>query len=141
MGWYHWFWYLIKIVKSLSKSRAVKSINLSRIFTWIVVADAKLQESMTSDVIKGHIRCKCFIKGHIKVRSLVCKIVLEHSFMVQFWWKIVWMLISWRHNIWPKMSLLCYGEVLWFFTLRPSHLITTLTYVLMDNFCPCLSID
>ena len=26
-----------------------------------------------------------------------------------------------------------------FFTLRPSDLITTLTYVLMDNFCPCLS--
>ena len=25
------------------------------------------------------------------------------------------------------------------FTLRPSDLITTLTYVLMDNFCPCLS--
>ena len=25
-----------------------------------------------------------------------------------------------------------------FFTLRPSDLITTLTYVLMDNFCPCL---
>ena len=24
------------------------------------------------------------------------------------------------------------------FTLRPSDLITTLTYVLMDNFCPCL---
>jgi hypothetical protein len=26
-----------------------------------------------------------------------------------------------------------------FFTLRPSDLITTLTYVLMDNFCPCFS--
>ena len=24
-----------------------------------------------------------------------------------------------------------------FFTLRPSDLITTLTYVLKDNFCPC----
>ena len=41
--------------------------------------------------------------------------------------------------IWPKMSLLCYGDVLWFLTLRPSDLITTLTFVLMDNFCPCLS--
>ena len=40
--------------------------------------------------------------------------------------------------IWPKRSLLYYGEVLWFFfTLRPSDLITILTYVLMDNFCPC----
>ena len=36
------------------------------------------------------------------------------------------------------MSLLYYGEVLCFFTLRPSDLITNLTYVLMDNFCPCL---
>ena len=26
-------------------------------------------------------------------------------------------------------------------TLRPSGLITTLTYVLMDNFCPCLDED
>ena len=36
------------------------------------------------------------------------------------------------------MSLLCYGEDCDFFTLRPSDLITTLTYVLIDNFCPCL---
>ena len=37
------------------------------------------------------------------------------------------------------MSLLCYGEVLLFFsTLRPSNLITTLTYILMENFCPCI---
>ena len=36
------------------------------------------------------------------------------------------------------MSLLCYGEVLCFFlTLRPSDLTITLTYVLMDNVCPC----
>ena len=27
-----------------------------------------------------------------------------------------------------------------FFTLVPSDLNITLTYVLMDNFCPCLSI-
>ena len=33
-------------------------------------------------------------------------------------------------------------EKFWdFFTLRPSDLITTLTYVLKDNFCPCLIID
>ena len=24
------------------------------------------------------------------------------------------MLMSWRHNIWPEMSFLYYGEVLWF---------------------------
>ena len=39
-------------------------------------------------------------------------------------------------------DLKCYfnvnGEVLWvFFTLSPFDLITTLTYVLMVNFCPC----
>ena len=28
-----------------------------------------------------------------------------------------------------------------FFTLRPSDLITTLTYVLVDNFCPCFIIE
>ena len=37
-----------------------------------------------------------------------------------------------------QIKLLCYGEVLWFFTLRPSDLNTTLTYILMDNFFPCL---
>ena len=36
------------------------------------------------------------------------------------------------------MSLLCYGFCD-FFTLRPSDLITTLTYFLMDNICPCLN--
>ena len=35
------------------------------------------------------------------------------------------------------MSLLCYGETLCFLTFRPSDIITILTYVLMDNFCPC----
>ena len=33
------------------------------------------------------------------------------------------------------MSLLCYVEVLKFFTLRPSDIIISLTYVLMYNFC------
>ena len=28
-----------------------------------------------------------------------------------------------------------------FFTLRPSGLITTLTYILMDNFCPCFRLN
>ena len=36
-----------------------------------------------------------------------------------------------------EMSLLCNGEVCIFSTLRPSHLIATLTYVSMDNFCTC----
>ena len=36
------------------------------------------------------------------------------------------------------MSLECSGKV--FFTLRPSDLSTTLTYVLMENFYPCLRV-
>ena len=55
----------------------------------------------------------------------------NHSFMDRFWWKFVWI----KYKICPKMSLLCYGDVLWFFNITPSDLITTLTYVLMDNFC------
>ena len=43
--------------------------------------------------------------------------------------------ICMKTQFWPGMSLLCYGEVPYFFTLRPSDLITTLTYVLMDNLC------
>ena len=35
--------------------------------------------------------------------------------------------------------MLC--DVLYFFTLRPSDLIITLTYVVMDNFCPCFLIS
>ena len=38
------------------------------------------------------------------------------------------------------MSLLCYVEIFDFFTLRPSDLIATLTYILMDIFCPCFLI-
>ena len=56
--------------------------------------------------------------------------------MDRFWSKVVWMLISWRHNFFINyiMPLLCYWKVLWFFTFRPSDLITTLTYVLMSLF-------
>ena len=37
------------------------------------------------------------------------------------------------------MSLYVMEKFCDFFTIiRPSDLITTLTYVLMDNFCPCL---
>ena len=35
------------------------------------------------------------------------------------------------------MSLLCYEKFCDIITLRPSNLITTLTYVLMDVLCPC----
>ena len=75
------------------------------------------------------------IQGHIRP-LFFAKIILAHSFKDQLWRIFVWMQISWRHNIWPLMSLLSYSKVFLFFTLRPSDLITTLTYIPMDNFCP-----
>ena len=75
--------------------------------------------------IKGH----HFIKDHF-----YSKIILAHSFMYRFWWKFVWMLISWRHNFFIKSWPECHFYV---FTLRTSDLITTLTYILMENICPC----
>ena len=59
------------------------------------------------------------------------KIILAHSFMNWFWWKFVWIPISWRHNF---FSHKCHFYGIEKFC--PSDLITTLTYVLMDNFCP-----
>ena len=35
------------------------------------------------------------------------------------------------------MSLYVMEKLCDFLTLRPSDIISTLTYVLMDNFCPC----
>ena len=63
-------------------------------------------------------------------------IILAHSFMDQF------SFFSENPKFfiklhWPKMSPLCY-VFCFFFILRPSDLITTLTYVRIDNFCPCL---
>ena len=54
------------------------------------------------------------------------------------------MLISYGHNFILYMTrnvILCYGEFCVFFILIPSNLITTLTYILMDNFCPCIVND
>ena len=91
---------------------------------------------LTPIFLKTILECQHYIKMQIfinvsKTSKIIqdhfcAKIIVAHSFMDQFWWKFVWML-----NYEDKMSLLCYGEVLWFFTLRPSDLITTLTYVLI----------
>ena len=86
------------------------------------------------------------LRGHPRSykTTLVAKIILAHSFMDRFWWKFVWMLISWRHNLFMKLfinELKCHLYVMEkfcdIFTLRPSDLITTLTYVLMFKYCPC----
>ena len=48
----------------------------------------------------------------------------------------IWLLILWRHNTYMTWNYLFYimEKFYDFFTFRPSDLITTLTYVLMDNF-------
>ena len=70
------------------------------------------------------------------------KIILAHSFMDRFSWKFIWMLISWRHNFFMKFYDLKCLFMLWrsFMIFRPYDLITILTYVLMDNFCPCFNV-
>ena len=63
--------------------------------------------------------------------------------MNRFWWKFVWMLISWRHiffyNIMYDLKCRFYVKenFLWFFYYKTLWPDTTLTYVLMYNFCPC----
>ena len=78
---------------------------------------------------------------------------LAHLFINRFWQKFLWMLTLRRSKffiIWRMTSKVIKGNI-WLmkchfyvmekfcdlFILRPSDLITTLTYVLMDNFCPC----
>ena len=89
--------------------------------------------SMASKFIPGHIRpllCKnhssTFVCEPILIKKNMNANIMKTQFLINY--------------IWPEMSLLCYGEFLWFFTFRPFDPITTLTYVLMDNFCPCLFI-
>ena len=68
-------------------------------------------------------------------RSYKTKIILAHSFIDWFWWKFVLMLISWRHNFFIKLYIY---DLKCNFILWRSFVITTLTYVLMDNLCPSL---
>ena len=65
------------------------------------------------------------------------KIILAHSFMDRFWWKFVWMPIACRHNFFQTIFMTWNVTFMLWSDLRPFDLITTLTYVLMDNFCPC----
>ena len=101
---------------------------------------------MFSEVIEGHIRSSFYLKipfssisylfdiwsfqNLVGMNVNIIKTQLFQNMKFDLKGNFVWMLISWRHSfslnyIWHKMSLLCYGEVLWFFfTLRPSDLIT-----------------
>ena len=78
---------------------------------------------MTSKIIQGHKRPLC----------------PNHS--STFVYGPILMKICMNANIMKTQYMTCYVTfMLWrsfFFTLRPSDLITTLTYVLKDNFCPC----
>ena len=81
--------------------------------------------SLASKVIQGHIwPLSC--QNHSST----------FSFMDRFRWKFVWMLTSWRHNYFKNATFMLWRIFCDFFTLRPSYLIITLTYVLMDIFCP-----
>ena len=75
-------------------------------------------------------------KGHIQYFKRT--FIYEPSFM-----KILLMIILWRRNFFMALNMTSsHINVIErfrdFFTFRPSELITTLTYVLMDYFCPCL---
>ena len=85
-------------------------------------------------------KMKYDLEGHPRSFNTT-KIIIAHSFMDRFLWKFVWMLISWRHNFFTNyiMWLLCYWEVLWCFTLKPSDRNISLTYVLIDNLSPCFT--
>ena len=75
---------------------------------------------MTSNVIQGHIR------------SLLC---LNHSSTFVYG-PILIKKTNYEDNIRPEIYLFIMEKFCDLFTLRPSDLIITLTYVLMDNFCP-----
>ena len=79
---------------------------------------------MTLKVIQGHIR-SLLCQNHTNTfvyRPILMKICMNASIMkTQF-----------------EMHFYVMEKFCVFFTLRPSNLNTTLTYVLIDNFCPCL---
>ena len=90
--------------------------------------------SIASKVIEGHIW------------QLLCQNISNtyNTFVYGPIGDFVWMLISWRHNFFIKLNMtwnvtfiLCRSFVI-FFTLRLSELIATLSYVLIENFRPCL---
>ena len=87
---------------------------------------------MTSKVIQGHIRpllCQnhssTFVYGPILIKICMNANIKKTHFFLKYY------------------DLKCHFYVMEkfciFLTLRPFDLITSLTYVLMDNFCPCFS--
>ena len=88
--------------------------------------DTNFQWSMPSKVSQGHIRS-----------------LLNQNYFSKFVYGPILIKNCMNANIkktkcFNKSYFLCYGEVSWFFTLRPSDLIIILAYILMDNYFPCL---
>ena len=81
---------------------------------------------MTSKVILGHIGqllCQNLSSTFVQILIEIC--MNANIMKKQFFLKI-------------KYDLKCHVYILEkLFTLRPFDLVTSLTYVLMDNFCPC----
>ena len=66
-----------------------------------------------------------------------CRISFKHSHLSTDFDKIT-MKLTWRHKF-NMRPFLCYGEVTLFLkTFYSFDQFTTLTYILMDKFCPCL---
>ena len=81
------------------------------------------------------------MKYDLKVhsRSYKTTFMLKSLFHIRLWTDLIKICIN--ANIMKFMTQFfnkCHFYVIEFFCdLRPSNLIITLTYVLMDNFCPC----
>ena len=80
---------------------------------------------MTSKVIQGHMR-PLLCQNHSST-FVYEPILIEICMNVSIIKTHFFLLINVTFMLWRS------------FTLRPSDLITTLTYVLMDNFCPCFN--
>ena len=73
-------------------------------------------------------------KGHPRsYKTILCQ---NHSSTLSYGPILMKILISWR-QFFHRWHFYIIEKFCYFFTLRPSDLNTTLTYVLMDNFCPC----
>ena len=83
---------------------------------------------MTSEVIKGHIKTLlCPYQSNIFVYGPILMKICMNAYIK-------------KTQIFHKCHFYLMEKVCDSFTLKPFDLISTLTYVRMDNFCPCLHI-
>ena len=114
-----------------------------------------MKKIMTSDFIKGQIRLTFYLKiyNFLEIFFLQNLISYKSTFMPNhsstFVYEPILMNICMNDNIMKthfheiiydlKGHFYVIRSFVIFFTLQPSDLITTLSYILMDNFCPCFS--